>query len=192
MLGRQPEPDDLDRRLKLDMWLNFNSFGAKLVAHGHKTRITVFSDHVSRGLHELASCLENAPWESHPSVKRVRFADDVEDPIAKRRSKVHVLDTEVPILYGWIQNASAALWDACVAGRKSEREENYGWKTDLWGRKRRGLGFSMERWAFWIKRLLLTSKIPVLEKETREMAKDMVKMMQEIEANWLADQIMLA
>ena len=98
-----------------------------------------------------------------------RLADTLEDETA-------VLDVEMIVVRGWVENAGQVMFEMCEKGLQHYRLRNAKESGEDGGKRERELwrgegGASLKRWTFWKERLGQIGEDTGLAEETREAAR---------------------
>ncbi|KAL8282773.1 hypothetical protein RB597_010153 [Gaeumannomyces tritici] len=189
-------PSGVERNLKKNAAESFlaETFMAKLTARGlagpqsddAMKHLAAWRD---RGALALRQYLESTPWD--PKSATYEYADDPEEeeeeeledgeePYIEMSRSVRMLDYTVLFVHPWIAICGGAFYDACVADPApvfpsdvpgENRDNNFGV----------GKGYCMARWDFWRDRLQAISETEELMPATRDVARDCVARMREVE-----------
>lgn len=158
-----PPPGDPDQAKSRSKWLNINAFAARITAGSCAAEFSLF------GLWSLRAALEEEPLQD-ATWSRLAEADP-----DKFQSK---LDGSVPPAAQWIFHAGRVLFACEDQIEPSPKRGDPMRGGALWGGKS---GFCKERWGLWKNRFEWVQGLHTLEASTKDVAKEAVQVMEQIE-----------
>lgn len=154
-----------------------NAFCAKLSTHGVERL-----DQRQRAAWVFRHTLEKTPWEKfHHSDIDERLEKYPDDEVVRERCDAELEVRDIRSLNSWVP--AAATWIKVIGRGLYEMEgpmgDEYDWVTTNWkGAK----GWSKERFAYWRERFEWISKATVLDRSTKNDAKEAAELMKAIES----------
>jgi Protein of unknown function (DUF3632) len=151
-----------------------NAFGAKLSTF----RVPAL-DERSRAGAVMRNTLEKAPWETyhHPDLENEEDPDWDEYPAWRAHEfelrDIKTLNGTVPAAAVWIKINGKGLYEM-----EGKMNDEYDFDATTWTGSR---GWSKERFAYWRERFEWISKVTILEKKTKEDAREAAELMKKIE-----------